>query len=150
MQHGLAVPESEDPARPLSAAGRAEVEQVVARAAALGVTVGRVVHSGKARAEQTAEIVAKGLRATAVERHPGLAPNDAVGPVAAWLRGEPDSDRLTVVGHLPFLDRLVGLLVAGDEASSVVAFRNAGLVRLVQTEGAPHLAISWVLVPEIS
>ena len=54
MQHGVATPAEEDRARPLSAPGRAGVERVARRAAACGVRVGRCVHSGKLRAEQTA------------------------------------------------------------------------------------------------
>ena len=54
VQHGEAVGESVDPNRPLSAHGRATVEQVAACAARLGLKVDQIRHSGKLRAEQTA------------------------------------------------------------------------------------------------
>jgi phosphohistidine phosphatase len=53
MQHGEAMAETDDPARPLTMAGRAGVERVAVRAQAAGVRVDRCLHSGKLRAEQT-------------------------------------------------------------------------------------------------
>ncbi len=73
-----------------------------------------------------------------------------MGPVADWLRTEARATAaggLAVVGHLPFLDRLASVLVAGDEDAHVVRFRNAGLVALAETEGG--FAVSWVLLPEL-
>lgn len=148
MQHGVAAAEEEDPSRPLTAAGRAEVEAVAARARVLGVRADRCVHSGKLRAEQTATILADALGAT-TEARSGLSPSDPVGPVADWLRMEVTTAAggLAVVGHLPFLDRLASVLVAGDEHAHVVRFRNAGLVALAETEDG--FAVSWVLLPEL-
>ncbi|MDX5399096.1 MAG: histidine phosphatase family protein [Actinomycetes bacterium] len=131
----------------MTAAGRAEVEAVAARAHVLGVRADRCVHSGKLRAEQTATILADALGATP-EARSGLSPSDPVGPVADWLRTEATAaGGLAVVGHLPFLDRLASVLVAGDEHAHVVRFRNAGLVALAETEDG--FAVSWVLLPEL-
>ena len=62
VQHGEAKPESEAPERPLTDKGRTEVESVAYYVAGLGVKVSRIVHSGKLRAKQTAEIFAQKLR----------------------------------------------------------------------------------------
>jgi len=152
MQHGLATAAEEDPARPLTPAGRAEVERVAARAAGAGVRAARVVHSGKLRAEETANILAEALGAP-VESRSGLDPADPVGPGAAWLREQaratPDA-ALAVVGHLPFLDRLASELVAGDSDAHVVRFRNAGLVRLVPSVDAGAYSVAWLLTPELA
>lgn len=53
VQHGDAAPERLDPERPLSAAGRREVEAVARLLACAGARVAQVVHSGKLRAQQT-------------------------------------------------------------------------------------------------
>ena len=58
VQHGLAKSKDEDPERPLTAVGREEVERVARAAAAVAVRPAAILHSGKARAEQTAEIFA--------------------------------------------------------------------------------------------
>src|SRR2546427_8916418 len=82
VQHGEAKPEQEDPARPLSDRGRRDVERVAHAAGRSGVSVAEIVHSGKLRAQQTADLLAAalspvgGLRAVA-----GLAPLD--DPAAA-------------------------------------------------------------------
>ena len=58
VQYGDAVPERLDPERPLSPAGRREVEAVAHLFASTGARVVRVAHSGKLRAQQTAELLA--------------------------------------------------------------------------------------------
>lgn len=152
MQHGVAVAEEVDPTRPLTADGRAAVERVAECARRAGVRIDRCVHSGKVRAEQTARILAEALGAS-VETRSGLAPSDPVGPGADWLEAEasdaPDA-AIAVVGHLPFLDRLAGLLVAGDERAQAVRFQNAGLLRLVPKRDADGYAVAWVLVPDLA
>ena len=59
VQHGAAVPEQEDPERPLSAQGAEDVERLAGLLAHLGVSVARVLHSGKTRAAQTAAKLAE-------------------------------------------------------------------------------------------
>ena len=56
LRHGTAVDEAEDPARPLSAAGEAEVDATIARIQ--DPPTGPVYHSAKLRAKQTAQRVA--------------------------------------------------------------------------------------------
>ena len=87
--HGDAVPERLDPERPLSAAGRQEVEAVARLLADTGVRTAHVVHSGKLRAHQTAELLATALAPGRVpEAIAGLSPNDPVEPmvrrIADW------------------------------------------------------------------
>ena len=58
VQHGDAIPERVDPERPLSAKGRRDVEAVARLLASAGTRAVRVAHSGKLRAQQTAEVLA--------------------------------------------------------------------------------------------
>src|SRR3989454_11305979 len=106
VQHGAAKSESEDPARPLTEDGRQTVERVAEFLAARAVRIGRVEHSDKLRARQTAEILAVRLRAAEGRvQVTGLAPNDGVEPTRVRLTEE--SGSLMLVGHLPHLGRLV-------------------------------------------
>jgi phosphohistidine phosphatase len=150
MQHGESVAESEDPARPLTEAGRGTVQRVAARARAAGVRIDRCFHSGKLRAEQTAQLLADAVGAEDVNQRDGLAPKDDVMPIAEWLRGYAEAQALAVVGHLPFLDRLTSVLVAGDETAQVVQFQMGGLVKLVPKESGNGFAVAWALVPELA
>ena len=73
MQHGESKSKDEDPARPLTDDGRKSVENVGAHLARLGITFDRVFHSGKLRAQQTAEILAGSLKINEkLEAHKGL------------------------------------------------------------------------------
>jgi phosphohistidine phosphatase len=134
VQHGQAVPKEQDPDRPLTEAGRRTVEQVADWAARAALPVGRVQHSGKLRAQQTAEILAERLdpeEGTVVDER--MAPTGDVTPVAEMLD---ECRSVMLVGHLPFLSRLAGLLVAGDADREVVQFQNGGIVGLVRTDDA--------------
>ena len=150
MQHGEATTEAENPERPLTEAGRATVHRVSARARAAGVQVEACVHSGKLRAEETARLLVSALGGAAdVVARAGLGPKDDVAPTAQWLRTT-EYDALAVVGHLPFLDRLASLLIAGDEEAQVVRFRMGGLVKLEPKDEGEGFAVAWVLPPELA
>lgn len=151
MQHGEAASEEEDPARPLTDAGRDAVRRVAARAEAAGVRVERVVHSGKLRAEQTAGLLAERVApGVEVRQRDGLAPKDPVDPVAQWLRGESGGASLAVVGHLPFLDQLAALLLTGREDAAVVRFHPGGLVRLEPRDAGDGYRLVWALPPDLA
>jgi phosphohistidine phosphatase len=146
MQHGEARPEAEDPTRPLTEPGRADVERMARAMAGRRLGIVRVLHSGKLRARQTAEIVASVLEpCPVVEEASGLGPND--DPGIAGQAAEDASGARLIVGHLPHLSRLASLLLLGEPNRDVVAFRNAGLVCL--SHGQEGWRLAWALVPEL-
>jgi len=57
VQHGEAKREEEDPSRPLTENGRREVEIVAKFLSEAGIKIDKILHSGKLRAAQTAEIL---------------------------------------------------------------------------------------------
>ena len=91
----------------------------------------RILHSGKARARQTAEIWG-GLAGAGVAEADALAPNDDPAVWAVRLDGE--TRDVMLVGHLPHLERLTGLLVTGDADQPVAGFPAGGLVILERTD----------------
>jgi phosphohistidine phosphatase len=137
VQHGQAKTEDEDPERPLTEQGVVDVARVAGDAVErLGVRAPRVVHSGKARARQTAEVWG-GLLDAGVEEADALAPND--DPMTWVERVDAEhrrgaADDLVLVGHLPHLARLAGMLLTGDPDHPVVRFRQGGLVGLERTD----------------
>ena len=147
VQHGEAKPESEDPERPLTATGRAEAESVAGHAAASGIQVARILHSGKLRARQTAEILAGHLTPTeGLSEHQGLSPLD--DPREAKLLVEQAERPVMLVGHLPHLSRLAAALISGDPENEVIRFRMAGVVCLGLSDAG--WAVNWILTPEIA
>jgi phosphohistidine phosphatase len=148
VQHGDAVPEQLDPERPLSATGRREVEAVARLLADAGTRAVRFAHSGKLRAQQTAELLATALAPGMVpDIMPGLSPNDPVEPVARTISDS--TSEVVLVGHLPFMGKLVARLVAGDERKPVDAF-VPGTVVCLQKDEAGYWVISWMVRPELA
>jgi phosphohistidine phosphatase len=147
VQHGEAVPEQENPARPLTDRGRMEVERVARLAAALALQAAEIRHSEKLRARQTAEILGEYLLpAGGIREVAGLAPLDDPAKTAAEVEAAPEP--LMLVGHLPHLRRLTGSLLVGDPAREIVQFRMGAIVCLVKSEGGWQL--QWILTPEIA
>jgi phosphohistidine phosphatase len=145
VQHGKNLPKDEDPDKGLSAEGTVEVERMAAVAAGYGLTVSAVKHSGKKRAQQTAEIFGRVLHPSGgVEAVEGLAPMDDV--TAFPVDGGRDE---MLVGHLPFMEKLTAHLTAGDaDRAPVFKFQNGGIVCLRRGEQEGWY-IAWALVPHI-
>jgi phosphohistidine phosphatase len=133
VRHGEATSKEQNPERPLTESGAKEVEQIAAWFTSTRLHVDEIRHSGKSRAQQTAKIFAQhlGLPELPAET-PGLNPNDDVQPMADSLRRE--SKSLMLVGHLPFMGRLVGCLVVGDPEQTVAHFDAAGVVVLQRND----------------
>ena len=74
----------------------------------------------------------------------GIHPEDDVDPIALSLFGEHDS--LMLVGHLPFVARLVGLLTLGDANRSPVRFPTATITCLQGQDDQWELA--WTEHPD--
>lgn len=147
VQHGEAKTKAEDPARALTQSGTEVVESVAAWAAKVAIEVDQVCHSGKRRAQQTAEILAAAIAPSrGVVSVSGINPNDEVAPWAETLAKENRS--VMLVGHLPFLSRLAGLLLADDPAVEVIRFHNAGIVCLAHEEN--RWSLRWAVTPELA
>lgn len=147
VQHGEARSETVDPERSLTGSGRDEVGHVARVAARIGISPLRIIHSGKTRARQTAEIMAESLSPPqGVEQHKGLGPND---PVIPWReRLETSAVDLMIVSHLPFLDRLASLLLTGNEGKGIIRFRYGAVVCLEHNKGS--WCVCWILTPEMA
>jgi phosphohistidine phosphatase len=147
-QHGEAVSKAEDPERPLSEQGSRDVRMVAALLKSAGVRVERVWHSGKARAEQTARLLAgavlpRGRKPQAIE---GLGPN---APVAEFcIDADVWEEDTLVVGHLPFMARLVALLTTGDSEREIVSYYPGSVVCLERAE-AGHWVVLWMIRPDM-
>jgi phosphohistidine phosphatase len=143
-QHGKAYSEAEDPERRLTPEGAAETERVARFLARAGIRVREIVHSGRARARQTAEIFARHLRCSAREET-GLGPSDDPG---IWASRLSTLDDVMLVGHLPHLSRLASLLLLGDPSREIIKFRYSGVVALVRgAEG--RWALAWYATPDL-
>lgn len=145
MQHGLARDGETDTERTLTEEGRREVERVARFLARTAPSKsGRVLHSGKTRARQTAEILAAVDPNLTVEETTGLAPND--DPIIWAQKAAATDETLALVGHLPHLERLASLLLVGQARVPVVSFCNGGMVCLERSR-AGVWTVKWAVVP---
>jgi phosphohistidine phosphatase len=147
VQHGDSLPKDVNPDRPLSDQGRHDVERLAAFLAKRRLRVSRLYHSGKTRAEQTAELLGWAVdREGQAEARDGLAPNDPTEPVAQEAADWQDD--AMIVGHLPFVDRLASRLVAGREDAGVAFFVPGTAVCLEQAEEGGW-GVAWMVRPEL-
>lgn len=147
MQHGEASAQDIDPERPLTAGGQADVARLADFLARAGVRAARVIHSGKLRAAQSAAVLAARIApGVELETSGRLNPNDNT-QAFDWRSGSGDADTL-IVGHLPFLARLVAQLVTGDERRALTAFRPGSMVCL-EPDADGHWLIAWMIRPEL-
>ncbi|MBR9987596.1 MAG: histidine phosphatase family protein, partial [Desulfosarcina sp.] len=61
VQHGKSLPKAEDPEKGLSGEGKMETERIADVAGGYRVRISKILHSGKKRARETAEILSMRL-----------------------------------------------------------------------------------------
>lgn len=146
VQHGKNLPKDKDPERGLSPVGRKDVDRIAGMLKEYGVPVSSIWHSGKKRARETAEIFAARLGGgVKIIEKKGLAPLDDVKNPA------PDPEKnIMLVGHLPFMERLVSFLLTDyPDRPPVVKFQNGGIVCLDRNAETGTWYIKWTLFPDI-
>jgi phosphohistidine phosphatase len=144
MRHGEALAAAENPQRPLSPEGRRNVEAVARLALERNIQVSAIYHSGILRAKETADIVAGYLMPVgSAAELAGLLPEDDPSIIKGEI--EADGDSILLVGHLPFMSRLAGLLVNGDPERPAVEFSPATLVCCIPAPS--RWKIGWRLAP---
>jgi phosphohistidine phosphatase len=148
VQHGLSLPKDQDPEKGLAPEGIADVRRIAEVGRNYGVKVERIVHSGKKRALQTAEILADVLEPGAgIEEIGGIKPLDDVAAFAPQVDFQANT---MVVGHLPFLERLASFLISGQPEPIVFKLQNGGILCLDRIENQKAPVIKWALMPSVS
>lgn len=109
MRHGQAASPQVDPQQGLTDSGRAEIERLANRLAGQGIQFAQVLHSEKARARQTAEIMTSMLAPDVIpQQRSGLKPNDEPGLLLPEIETWQQDTLLT--SHLPFVPGLLAEL----------------------------------------
>jgi len=145
MQHGEAHSKEQDSNRSLSSKGVDDIEHIAQFQKQADVQLKRIIHSGKLRAEQTAEHLAKKIAnniklETAGNINPNDSPEKFVRENGHW------QDDTLIVSHLPFLARLVSFLVSGEEERQIVAFEPGSVVCLERIKNEQWM-INWMIRP---
>ncbi len=140
VRHGEALGPEINPERPLSPQGREDVEKIGRFLAAKSFPLKVILHSGKARARETAEILAEYIAPDAeMRKEAGLLPDEPIE--AGWeAMGEGDS---MLVGHLPYLNKFVSYALIGDDRGEFINFQTGTAVCLESVGG--RWIIDWVI-----
>lgn len=147
IQHGKSLPKDQDPQKGLSPEGIAETERIAEVAKGYAVAVSKIIHSGKTRARQTAEIFEAALKPLkGIHERSGLNPLDDVTVFADTIDSSEDD---MLVGHLPFMERLTAYLITGSIEKPVFKFQNSGIVCLDKDPTTESWVIKWTLMPHI-
>ncbi|GAB6905497.1 Phosphohistidine phosphatase, SixA [Desulfosarcina cetonica] len=147
VQHGKSLTKDQDPQKGLSTEGVADTERIADVAAGYRVPVQRILHSGKKRARQTAEILFQKLSPPdGMDLCEGMNPLDDVRAFAQQIDLNQNS---MLVGHLPFMERMLGFLICGNPDQIVFKLQNSGIVCVDRVDGVENPVIRWALMPMI-
>jgi len=149
VQHGEAVDKEKNPSRPLTEKGRETVQEMGKFLQKHNCKVDAIWHSPKLRSRETAEILSSclGSEASSMCEYKELEPDEPVKKVAKLIRKALEQ-QIMLVGHLPHLSRLVGLLLCEDENQEIIAFQKGGVVCLEFQEPGVCV-VHWILVPSL-
>ena len=156
LRHGVAVEPGtpgyeNDSTRPLTREGERELRHVAALLRKREVRFDRILSSPFLRARQTAQIVAKDLKQEKrLDFSVALTPGGEVDVLIRQLNGaKPAPEHVLLVGHEPYLSRLVSLLVSGGSGAAL-QLKKGGLCKLdADVLHAGHCArLLWLLTPK--
>ena len=132
VRHAHAVPETADPARPLSAAGHDECQRLVSFLKPLRLfTPTQFWHSPLARAKETAVLLRDGLAPSSalLENH-ALLPEHDPREIASRLDHLPPTACVAAAGHEPHLSALATLLFGGSPTHPAFVFEKGAILAL--------------------
>ncbi|MEE8624803.1 MAG: phosphohistidine phosphatase SixA [Acidiferrobacterales bacterium] len=135
VQHGDAVSKDVDPDRPLSDQGRADIKRLVAWLSGQNAQIAQILHSGKSRTIETAELLRPLLESPdQIFKGQGLAPNDSPEAFLRQLK-DPKKDTL-IAGHMPFVARTVSQALTGAPDRQLVEFLPGSVAGIERSDRA--------------
>jgi phosphohistidine phosphatase len=146
-ERGAAWPD--DSKRPLTHRGMARMREAVRGLDALGVEISLVLTSPFVRAQQTAEILARGLTSVpAVEVSNALLPGQPPARIIEALSAQGRPRAVALVGHEPGLGELAAWLLG---AHSALPFKKGGVCRIdfPKLPPVPPGQLHWFAQPKM-
>jgi len=155
LRHGIAVEPGtpgieNDSERLLIPKGERRLRSAAAAMRKLELSFDLILSSPFVRAKQTTEIVADELKLKKrVEFFDGLVPDgNSKALIHALNELKPAADNVLLVGHEPYLSRLISLLVSGG-ADAAIEMKKGGLCKLEVGElrHGQCARLAWLLTP---
>ncbi len=150
VRHGAAYEKREDPERHLNNDGVNQCHLTGTALRKLDIQFDLIVSSPKARARQTAEIIAEevGYSRDGIKITEALVPTALPKETISYLNDFADAKRVMLAGHLPLLGYLASELLINT--SEISFYFDPGAVCHIDTE-QPHTFAGhfrWFLTPE--
>ena len=135
--------------RPLTQKGVDEVSKVAAylKHKGIGMDVVHLMHSGKLRAQQSAEILASAVAdGQSLEVCALLRSDHPTAPLIDLIQEWYDDTML--VGHMPFMSQLVSALILGKDGCDILRFPPGTVVCLERIENRRWI-LNWIMHPNL-
>jgi len=147
VQHGEAEGKDVNPERPLTDKGHQDIRKLSQFLKQSDIQLEQVIHSGKLRARETAEYFVKMLTSPSSSVvndniNPKASLDPLIGHIQSW-----NCDTL-IVGHLPYLAKLVSYLTTDNKASLNSSFQP-GTVVCIQRDDELKWSLNWMIRPEL-
>ena len=150
VRHGAALSKEDDPERHLNSDGVNQCHLTGRALKRLDIGFDLIVSSPKARARQTAEIIAEevGYLREEIKLTETLVPTSFPNDTMSYLNDFADVKRILLVGHLPLLGHLASELLINT--SQISFYFEPGAVCHINTEQPQTFAgdLCWFLTPE--
>jgi phosphohistidine phosphatase len=131
IQHGDAIPETEDQSRPLSEKGIAQIKKTAGFLKQLHHRPDIIWHSDKKRSRDSAEIISEALGHVPMEFRVSMNPNDSIDDIKRDLINSEKS--IMIVGHMPFIGKLISHLLFLNDERAYIDITNASPVIIERT-----------------
>lgn len=135
-----------DAARALTQAGRRNMRKAAKGLRALVPELDMLAASPLLRAQQTASIISKRYAGMPVTELALLAPGRPIQALLDWLREQPPSATVALVGHEPDLGIFASYLLSGSKESFITLKKGAAcLIELTEAPVAGAAQLEWLL-----
>lgn len=145
MRHAENINAQQNPKKPLSKQGILQAKSIANQAKHYIPELNQIIHSNKERAIQTAQTFK-----TIFNPSIPMTTSTDLSPEAEAQHWHsillPEQNDL-LIAHLPFLDRLIALLVTNNEDALIAQFDNASLFCLEKNTQTKTWSILWALKP---
>lgn len=145
VRHGESIATGSDDERPLSEKGKSDIQNLANFISPLGLSVSYILHSKKFRAQQTAKILSSSMKIEkGIETRNELDPLARVDDLLEEIYAR--NVDILLVGHMPFMGKLVTQFISGNEEKDMVAFKTGTMLCLEQVEGKQWV-LCWMINP---
>ncbi len=143
VRHGDYLTVDKDPQKKLSQRGIDESKKIAQVLAKQKISPLAIWHSDKTRAQQTAQIISESIGVNNLIARKDLAPAEPVNKFPQEILKE--NRDLMIVGHIPFIQKLTGLLLANSTNSDIIRFYKSSVACL---EYDKYWKILWIANPD--